>query len=101
MINFVGYFLHSPEGREFLIRVPGVATSSLADGELTEMMNWLLLNFSVRELPDPFVPFSIEEVAALRPNLEERPQTTRIRILQEIAEKLPDLAKVLDPENGR
>ena len=101
MSNFVGYFLHSQEGREFVIRVPGVATSSLADDELTEMMNWLLLNFSAQELPDPFVPFSIDEVAALRPNLEEQPQTTRIRILQKIAENLPNLASNLDIEGGR
>lgn len=101
MKNFVGYFLHSKEGREFVIRVPGVATSSLADDELTEMMNWLLLNFSAQELPDPFVPFLTEEVAALRLNLEEQPQKTRIRILQRIAENLPDLASDLDAENGR
>ena len=101
MNNFVGYFLHSKEGREFVIRVPGVATSSLADDELTEMMNWLLLNFSAQELPDPFVPFLTEEVAALRLNLEEQPNKTRIRILQSIAENLPDLASDLDAENGR
>lgn len=101
MKNFVGYFLHSKEGREFVIRVPGVATSSLQNGELTEMMNWLLLNFSAQELPDLFVPFSTEEVAALRLKLEEQPQKTRVRILQRIAEKLPDLASDLDAENGR
>jgi hypothetical protein len=101
MNSFVGYFLHSKEGREFVIRVPGVATSSLEDDELTEMMNWLLLNFSAQELPDPFVPFSTEEVAALRPKREEQPQKTRIRILQRIAESLPDLASDLDAENGR
>lgn len=101
MNNFVGYFLHSREGREFVIRVPGVATSSLADDELTEMMNWLLLTFSAQELPDPFVPFSTEEVAALRPDLEELPQKTRLRILQKIAENLPDLASDLDIESGR
>ena len=101
MNNFVGYFLHSQEGREFVIRVPGVATSSLADDELTEMMNWLLLNFSAQELPDPFVPFSTEEVAALRPDLEEQPKITRTRILQKIAEALPELASNLDTESGR
>ena len=101
MNNFVGYFLHSREGREFVIRVPGVATSSLADDELTEMMNWLLLTFSAQELPDPFVPFSTEEVAALRPHLEEQPHITRLRILQRIAENLPDLASDLDIESGR
>ena len=54
MKNFVGYFLHSREGREFVIRVPGVATASLPDDELAELMNWLLLTHSAEQLPDAF-----------------------------------------------
>jgi hypothetical protein len=100
MKDFVGYFLHSREGREFVIRVPGVATSSLPDDELTEMMNWLLLTYSAEQLPQPFVPFSTEEVAALRPELEADPETTRMRILRQIAEELPSLANNLREERG-
>ena len=29
-------------------------------------MNWMLLNFSRNELPDPFVPYNAEEIAKLR-----------------------------------
>jgi hypothetical protein len=101
MKDFVGYFLHSDEGREFVIRVPGVATSSLPDDELTEMMNWLLLTYSADQLPRPFVPYSADEVAALRPDLEANPEKTRMRILQQIARDLPTLAAELEKENGR
>ena len=101
MKDFVGYFLHSREGREFVIRVPGVATSSLPDDELTEMMNWLLLTYSADQLPQPFVTFSTEEVAALRPDLEANPEKTRMRILRQIAHDLPTLAVELEQENGR
>lgn len=101
MKDFVGYFLHSKEGREFVIRVPGVATSSLPDDELTEMMNWLLLTYSTDQLPKPFVPFSTEEVAALRPDLEANPEKTRMRILGKIAQDLPSLAFELKEESGR
>lgn len=101
MKDFVGYFLHSDEGREFVIRVPGVATSSLPDDELTEMMNWLLLTYSADQLPQPFVPFSTQEVAALRPDLEANPEKTRMRILQQIAQDLPSLADELKQENSR
>ena len=100
MKDFVGYFLHSKEGREFVIRVPGVATSSLPDDKLTEMMNWLLLTYSSEQLPEPFVPFSVAEVAALRPDLETNPEKTRMRILRQIAQELPSLAVELEQENG-
>ena len=100
MKDFVGYFLHSREGREFVIRVPGVATASLPDDELTEMMNWLLLTYSAEQLPQPFVPFSTEEVAALRPDLEADPDRTRMRILRKIAEELPALANNLHEDRG-
>ncbi len=101
MKDFVGYFLHSKEGREFVIRVPGVATSSLPDDDLTEMMNWLLLTYSAGQLPEPFVPFSVAEVAALRPDLEANPEETRMRILNLIAQQLPSLASELDQETGK
>jgi len=101
MKDFVGYFLHSKEGREFVIRVPGVATSSLPDDKLTEMMNWLLLTYSSEQLPEPFVPFSVAEVAALRPDLETNPAKTRMRVLERIAQELPSLAVELEQESGR
>lgn len=101
MKDFVGYFSHSDEGRAFLIRVPGVATSSLPDDQLAELMNWLLLTYSKQQLPQPFLPFTTDEVAALRPDLEADPQTTRMRILQQIAEGLPALERDLQRENAR
>lgn len=101
MKDFVGYFLHSRAGREFVIRVPGVATSSLPDDELTEMMNWLLLTYSAEQLPQPFEPFSAEEVAVLRTDLEADPENTRMRILKQIAVDLPSLADDLQQDSGR
>ena len=101
MKDFVGYFLHSRAGREFVIRVPGVATASLPDDELTEMMNWLLLTYSAEQLPQPFEPFSAEEVAVLRTDLEADPENTRMRILKQIAVELPSLADDLQQDSGR
>jgi len=101
MKNFVGYFLHSKEGREFVIRVPGVATASLPDDELAELMNWLLLTHSAEQLPEVFEPYSTAEVAALRPDLEGSPGTTRMRILQKIAEDVPSLARELEQDSVR
>jgi len=100
MRNFVGYFLHSAEGSRFVIQVPGVATSSIPDDELSEMMNWLLLTYSAEQLPKPFEPYSTEEVAALRSDLEASPETTRMRILRRIAQDLPPLAADIGAESG-
>ena len=45
MAGFVAKFLQVPGGREYLVRVPGVATAALADGELAEVLNWSLARF--------------------------------------------------------
>lgn len=95
MKDFVGYFLHSEEGREFLIRVPGVAQSALGDQEITELMNWLVTTFSAAQLPDEFVPFTVTEVALLRREPERDPATARAAILARIATELPSLENEL------
>lgn len=98
MRDFIGYFLHSREGREFIIRVPGVSTSSLRNDQVTELMNWLLLTYSAPQLPRNFVPFTVDEVAALRPDPEPDPETTRKGILERIAAEVPALAQELKAE---
>jgi mono/diheme cytochrome c family protein len=90
--DFVGYFLHSKEGREFLVRVPGVAQSALSDEEVAELMNWLVVKHSADQLPADFVPFTSAEVAALRVNPETDPERRRGEILAAIARQLPALA---------
>lgn len=101
MKDFVGYFLHSAEGRAFLIRVPGVATASLPDDQLAELMNWLLLTYSSEQLPERFAPFTVDEVTALRKTLEPDPGPTRMRILRNIARDLPRLAAELGEQSRR
>jgi cytochrome c2 len=59
-------FLWVPGGREYLARVPGVATSALSNQDLAEVLNWLLWRFDKDNLPSNFQPFSAAEVGALR-----------------------------------
>ena len=96
MKDFVGYFLHSAEGRDFLIRVPGVAHSALGSDEVAELMNWLLKSFSAGQLPDPFTPYTQEEVETLRGDPESDPEAARAKILSALGSKLPDLAATMD-----
>jgi hypothetical protein len=62
----VSKFLNVPGGREYLGRVPGVATSPLANAELAELMNWMFWRFDKEHLPADFSPFTAEEIGRLR-----------------------------------
>lgn len=62
----VAKFLGVPGGREYLGRVPGVATSPLADADLAELMNWMLWRFDKGHLPADFQPFTGAEIGRLR-----------------------------------
>jgi mono/diheme cytochrome c family protein len=65
----VARFLSVTGGREYLGRVPGVATSPLTDADLSEVMNWMLWRFDEEHVPADFRPFTAAEIGTLR----ERP----------------------------
>lgn len=100
MKNFLGYYLHSEEGRQFIVQVPGAATANLDDTRLADLMNWLLLSYSKIELPEDFEPYTAAEVGKLRPELEPNPDETRKRILLDIARDVPALASEMEGERG-
>lgn len=62
----VGRFAAVPGGREYLVRVPGVATAPLPDDELAALLTWTLRHFSADELPAGFAAFTADEVASGR-----------------------------------
>jgi hypothetical protein len=62
----IAKFLLVPGGREYLIRVPGVATSPLSNADLAEVMNWMLWRFDKEHLPASFQPYTAAEIAPLR-----------------------------------
>ncbi|MBS0421692.1 MAG: cytochrome C [Proteobacteria bacterium] len=53
-----------PEGRRFLIQVPGSAQSKLSDADLAAVLNWMVDNLSA--VPRPVQKFTAAEVGALR-----------------------------------
>ena len=59
-------FLTVPGGREYLGRVPGVATSPLSNADLSELMNWMLWRFDKEHMPANFQPFTAAEIGQLR-----------------------------------
>jgi len=62
----VARFLSVSGGREYLCRVPGVATSALGNADLAELMNWMLWRFDKEHLPADFRPFTAAELGQLR-----------------------------------
>jgi len=54
------------EGREYVIRVPGVAQSPLSDEETAALLNWMVRNLSDLEVPAGVADYSAAEVARSR-----------------------------------
>lgn len=78
----VSKFLNAPEGRAFLVRVPGVAQSSLSDERLAAVMNWMVREFDPAHLPVDFRDYEANEISELREKVMRNPNTIRRRILE-------------------
>jgi hypothetical protein len=78
LAGMVAKFTRVPGGREYLARVPGVATAALADAELAELLNWMLWRFDGADLDTRFRPYTAEEVGALR-SQPLRTEAARVR----------------------
>ena len=63
----VGYFMCTPQGRDYLIRLPNVAYSAIGDNqELADMMNFVVFGLGGNSAPKGTKPFTASEVARLR-----------------------------------
>jgi len=80
----VGKFLRVPGGREFLVRVPGVAQAPLDDAALAAVINWMLARFGGDDVPGDFAPYAAEEVGRLR----RHPLTDVERVRRELLEAI-------------
>jgi mono/diheme cytochrome c family protein len=87
LAHSMGYFLALPEGRAYLVQVPGVANSPLNDEQIVEVLNWLLVTFSKDELPKDFKPYTLEEVRKLRPHPLLNVQESRAALAKRLAAK--------------
>jgi len=59
----VGRFAAIDGGRDYLVRVPGVAQAPLDDEALAALLTWTLEHFSAAELSGDFTPFTAAEIA--------------------------------------
>jgi len=62
----IGRMVAEPAGRAYIVRVPGVSQAPINDEKLTEVINWMLMEFSSETLPNNYKPFTVREVARAR-----------------------------------
>ncbi len=62
----IGRYLHVDGGREFLIRVPGVANSQLSDAAAAAVMNLCLEKFTAPAERAGIAPYTAADIAAAR-----------------------------------
>jgi hypothetical protein len=62
----LGYIAASPQGRDYLARVPGAAQAPISDEALAAVLNWVLIEFNRATLPPGFRPLRGAEVARSR-----------------------------------
>jgi hypothetical protein len=84
LAGFVGHFTRHPEGRDYLLRVPGVVRARLDDARLAGVLNWLLASLSPDQVAADFAPFTPAEVASARRAPLPEPQATRARLIADL-----------------
>jgi hypothetical protein len=70
-----------PGGRDYLVRIPGVAQAGLDNARLAEVLNYMLDTFSARSLDRDFRPYSAAEVSRFRHQVLKDPLKRRAEIL--------------------
>lgn len=66
MRGVLGHFLRVDGGREFIVKVPGVSHTPLADSDVAALMNWLLGGIAQPSTPPGTAPYTTDEIARLR-----------------------------------
>jgi mono/diheme cytochrome c family protein len=64
--GIVEYLATTPEGRLYLVRVPGVANAALSDAETANLLDYMLHRWGGHNVPIDTPDFTAEEVHRLR-----------------------------------
>jgi len=62
----IGYYLTVPEGRAFIMQVPGLLSAGLSDERAAGVMNWIIEYFAGDSAPPNWTPYTGEEAARYR-----------------------------------
>ena len=78
--NIIGRMVAEPEGRSYIVRVPGASQAPINDEKLAEVINWMLTEFSSDTLPENFMPLTVKEVTSARSQLLADPLKYRAEL---------------------
>lgn len=76
----MGRIVAEPGGRSYIVRVPGASQAPISDRKLTEVLNWMLMEFSSDTLPKNFKPLTVKEVKRARSQLLADPVKYRAEL---------------------
>jgi hypothetical protein len=62
----IGYYLRLPEGRAFLMQVPGLLSAGLSDERAAGVTNWMIEYFAGSSMPETFVPYTAADAKRYR-----------------------------------
>lgn len=85
--GYVGAFTRTEAARTYVMHVPGVVSASLSDAEIAAVMNYLVEEWGGESIPDPFVPFTPNEVTRLRAVPVEDVVAFRREVVDDLAER--------------
>jgi mono/diheme cytochrome c family protein len=66
MRGALGHFLRLPEGRAFLVQVPGVNNAGLSDAQIAALITWIVGQYSADTAPPGWPAYTAEEVTAAK-----------------------------------
>jgi hypothetical protein len=72
----------TPQGRDYIIRVPGVAQSPLSSDDTAALLNWMLKNLSDLPVPPGTADYSAAEIQGLRGHPLAQVKALRARLLR-------------------
>jgi len=81
LIDEVGRLLAVNGGREYVVRVPGVAQSDMSDKKLAAVLNWVVAEFNNSTTPDDFEPYTTDYIASVRDKVLADPLRYRAELL--------------------
>src|ERR1700685_3163674 len=75
-------FSATPQGRDYVIRVPGVAQSPLSNADTAALLNWMARNLSDLPPAPGFIDYSDAEIQRLRDRPLVQVRAIRARLLR-------------------
>jgi cytochrome c553 len=89
LANALSRFMRTPEGRNYVLRVPGAANSALSNTQLAAVLNWLAVTYDSSPSAHQPAPFTSDEVSLLRRQPLVSVLATRSEVVRNLANTGP------------